>query len=101
MTRVLSSASSFIGKIACHYDYHSYDVTQEESRLCPIPQPSSSAPATPPEAPSRAPSPPKVSRPASTAANEMPSSSKPSRRRSATKGIRRVPSPPTHAPKKH
>src|SRR3546814_10051363 len=46
MTRVLSSATSFIGKITCHYDYHSYYRAQEESRSCPIPQPSSSEPAT-------------------------------------------------------
>src|SRR3546814_2456584 len=34
MTRVLSSATSFIGKITCHYDYHSYYRVQEESRSC-------------------------------------------------------------------
>src|SRR3546814_11687186 len=61
MTRVLSSATSFIGKITCHYDYHSYYRVQEESRSCPIPQPSSSEPATPPAARSPAPLPPRAS----------------------------------------
>src|SRR3546814_17814972 len=48
MTRVLSSATSFIGKITCHYDYPSYYLAQEESLSCPITQPHTSAPATPP-----------------------------------------------------
>src|SRR3546814_11244204 len=72
MTRVLSSATSFIGKITCHYDYHSYYRAQEESRSCPIPQPSSSAPATPPAARSPAPLPPRASSRASTAGPPPP-----------------------------
>src|SRR3546814_9950423 len=76
MTRVLSSATSFIGKITCHYDYHSYYRAQEESRSCPIPQPSSSEPATPPAARSPAPLPPRASSPASTAGHATPSSSR-------------------------
>src|SRR3546814_10532331 len=93
-------ATSFIGKITCHYDYHSYYRVQEESRSCPIPQPSSSEPATPPAARSPAPLPPRASSPASTAGHATPSSSKPSRSRSATRGIRRTPSPPTRATKR-
>src|SRR3546814_13806604 len=72
MTRLLSSATSFIGKMTCHYDYHSYYRAQEESRSCPIPQPSSSQPATQPAARSTAPLPPKAPPPAPTPRHPHP-----------------------------